>query len=156
MIYKAARSELITKPSSALLAIKSGFKDFWNDLPKHSVSAIYEISCPTPEKIKAYVIYPAPYDKLEDRAFNYLQRFLEEADMCVLELFLRFVTSCTYILPGVQIMVSSELMSDSAARPTAKTCMKMVKIPRNFNTYFSFANNMKLYLSNVDHWAMED
>ena len=157
LICKAAKNELITKPWPALSGIKIGFKGFFDDLSGNSISSLYEVALPDPKKVLRYINFPEfPADKLDEKACSFLHRFIEEADPSTLKDFLQFVSGSSFILPGLQIGVSSQSMNEIEARPISKVCIKALIIPRNIHTYHAFKTNMSYYLSHNEYWAMED
>ena len=156
LVCKAARNELITKPLPALTAIQSCFGNFFEDLGPNAISSIYNTATPTNDKVSKYINYPEPTDRMEDKAFEFLRRFINEAIPAVLQDFLKFTTGSSFILPGVLIGITSELIGEIESRPIAKTCIKQLTIPRNINTYHAFQKNILFYIGDSEYWAMED
>ena len=156
LIIKAAKSELITKPLTAWTSIKEAFNGFFEDLPKSCITALYEKAMPSNSKVLSYMHISEANDKLEETTIRFLKRFIEDANPSTLKSFLRFVTGSSFILPGITIAVNFQNLSEFEARPIAKTCIKSLVLPKNFNTYIAFENNLKYYLEHQEHWVMED
>ena len=118
--------------------------------------ALYQGSIANEENMKEYFSFPDPEDKPEEKAFNFLKRFIDEASHKLLELLLRFVTGYSVVLPGIRILVSSRNMTELEARPISQTCIKTLVIPRNVQTFHAFEEKLTYYLHKKDLWVMED
>ena len=116
--------ELISKPSPAFRSFKD-FKNFFKNFTGNHISSIYELSKPTNTKVLQYLNIPVPSDQHEEKAFDDLNRYIDESDKQTLEAFLRFCSGSAIIIPGIKILVTSKNMSEIEARPISKTCIKM-------------------------------
>ena len=156
LILKAAKTHLISKPMFALNGLLEKFKNFFNELPENAVHVLYSKSTPTAEKVLEQLNMEDANDAMEERAYEYLIRFIEEASQTQLIDFLRFTTSTSYIIDASKILVTPVNMGAFAARPKAYTCVKRLIIPKNFNSYLQFSHNFKTYLENKNLWPMDD
>ena len=156
LVCKVAKNELITKPYPVLLAMRSGFDNFFEDVNSSSITALYDMASPTNLKVMKYIYYPQPVDKLEDKTFNYLRRYVQDANRSILQNFLQFVTGSSFILPGIQICVATKIMTVEEARPYAQTCVKLLTLPKNMPTYYAFQQKMDYFFTHSEHWVLED
>ena len=155
LVSKIAKDVLLVKPRSALNAVNCDLKNFFVDI-SNGVQAVYESATPTKENILQHIDFPDAQDPMEEKAFEFMRRYIDEASNTLLQSLLRYVTGCSVILPGIRILISSQIMNDLQARPVSQTCVKTLIIPRNMNTYHSFNLRMTYYFENKDLWAMED
>ena len=88
LIIKAAKMELISKPSPAFRSFKD-LRNFFKNFTGNHISSIYELSKPTNTKVLQYLNIPVPSDQPEENAFDYLNRCIDESDKQTLEAFLR-------------------------------------------------------------------
>ena len=156
LILKAAKTHLFTKPFFALNGIMQGFDSFFSELPYNSIESLYSESIPSPEKVLKQLDIPEPNDQMEENTFQFIVRFIEEADQSLLATFLRFSTGTSFILDGAKIKVTAMNMSEFQARPLAYTCFKKLILPKNFCSYLRFESNFKHCLECKDTWYMED
>ena len=99
---------------------------------------------------------PVPSDQPEEKAFDYLNRYIDESDKQILETFLRFCSGSTIIIPEIKNLVTSNNMSEIEARPVSKTCMKMLTIPRSMSSFHAFKTKLDFYLHHTELWCLED
>ena len=156
LVLKAAKTHIITKPSFALAGIMKGFNGFFDDLPKNSIEAIYNNALPTNQSVLSHIDFPQAMDQLSEKTFQYLKRFIDEAESRKLKDFMRFVTGSAFILGSSKIKVSCTTMTELQARPISHTCVKTLMLSKCFPTYLSFKNNFEQYLDNKDYWVMDD
>lgn len=155
LIIKAAKTELISKPSPAFRSLKD-FRNFFKNFTGKHINSIYELSKPTNTKVLHYLNVFVPSNKLEEKVFDYLNRYIDESDKPTLEAFLRFCSGYAIIIPGIKILVTSKNMSEIEARPISKTCMKMLTIPHNMSSFHAFKAKMDFYLYHTELWCLED
>ena len=155
LIIKAAKMELISKPSPAFRSFKD-LRNFFKNFTGNHISSIYELSKPTNTKVLQYLNIPVPSDQPEEKAFDYVNRYIDESDKQTLEAFLRFCGGSAIIIPGIKILVTSKNMSEIEARPISKTCMKMLTIPRNMSSFHAFKTKLDFYLHHTELWCLED
>ena len=155
LVLKAAKSELYTKPSTALNGFHY-FCSFFEGMSKNHVGSWYETAKPTNLKVLEYIDFSTPLDQNEDTAFQWLERYIDECDHELLVLFLRYCTGANIILPGIRIACTSKIMSEGEARPIAKTCMKLLTVPRNLSSYHSFKTKFNFFLTRTEYWTMQD
>ena len=77
LVTKAAVSELLSKPLTALNAMKESFGNYFDGLPRQSIEAIYEHYDPSQGKVLDYIDFKEPSDKMEESVFEYLKRYLD-------------------------------------------------------------------------------
>ena len=77
LVTKAAVSELLSKPLTALNAMKESFGNYFDGLPRQSIEAIYEHYNPSQGKVLDYIDFKEPSDKMEESVFEYLKRYLD-------------------------------------------------------------------------------
>ena len=69
---------------------------------------------------------------------------------------LRFVTACETVVPDKRIKVEYDTMSEAALRPRARTCFRILVLPKNYRTYVQMKRNIDCHVMNIDHWDLED
>ena len=74
---------------------------------------------------------------MEEGAFEYLKRYIDEYTFPTLQKFLKFVTSSAMILPGKKISIDTEVMNEFEVRPKTQTCIKLVTIPKNSPVFYA-------------------
>jgi len=157
LVCRISKNILVTKPWQALMSIKQAFGTFFDGCNKESISAIFEIASPSSTKILEHIIFPdAAIDEMEENTFQFMRRFIEEADESTLKKFLQYVTGCTLILPGLRIGITTQIMNELEMRPISKVCIKMLILPKNIPTFHQFSQLMDYYFNHNELWAMED
>ena len=91
LVTKAAVSELLSKPLTELNVMKESFENYFDGLPRQSIEAIYEQYNPTQEKVLDHSDFKEPCDKMEESAFEYLNRYIDESTFPTLQKLLKFV-----------------------------------------------------------------
>ena len=79
LIIKAAKMELISKPSPAFRSFKD-FRIFFKNFTGNHISSIYELSKPTHTKVLQYWNIPVPSHQHGESTFDYLNRYIDESD----------------------------------------------------------------------------
>ena len=51
LLIKIAKSEFVTKPYLPLLKLREGMGEFWSNLQKEELDALYEMCCPTTARV---------------------------------------------------------------------------------------------------------
>lgn len=104
LLIKVATAEFITKPYLPLLKLREGMGEFWDDIRKEELDALYEMCCPTPERVASY-LKALPKDPQEQKVHRWLTRYMRNLDNKVAVHFVRFCTASDVLLPDRSIMV---------------------------------------------------
>ena len=147
--------ELILKPSPAFRSFKD-FKNFFKNFTGNHISSIYELSKPTNTKVLQYLNIPVPSNQHEEKAFDYLHRYISESNKQTLEAFLRFCGGSAIIIPGIKILVTSKNMSEIELVQYQKLAWKCMSIPRNMSSFHAFKTKLDFYLHHTELWCLED
>ena len=75
---KAAVSELLPKPLTALNAMKESLGNYFDGLPRQSIESIFEQYNLSQDKVLDYIDFKEPSDKMEESAFEYLKSYIDE------------------------------------------------------------------------------
>ena len=134
ILVKIARAEFVTKPFLPILKIREGMGEFWDSVSQEEIESVYAMCTPSPSRVIS-LLHITPLNTQERKIARWLKRFLKEADSITLGLFLRFCTGNDMAIPGCQIKVRFENMVLLAMRPMARTCFRVLTLPRTYQTY---------------------
>ena len=146
LVTKAAVSELLPKPLTALNTMKESFGNYFDGLPRQSIEAIYEQYNLSQDKVLDYIDFKEPSDKMEESAFEYLKCYIDECKFLTLQKLLKFVTGSTMILPGKKNSIDAEAMNELEMRPKAQTCINLLTIPKKSPTFHAFQQCFQFYM----------
>ena len=146
LVTKAAVSELLPKPLTALNTMKESFGNYFDGLPRQSIEAIYEQYNLSQDKVLDYIDFKEPSDKMEESAFEYLKCYIDECKFLTLQKLLKFVTGSTMILPGKKNSIDTEAMNELEMRPKAQTCINLLTIPKKSPTFHAFQQCFQFYM----------
>lgn len=136
VILEVARAELVRKPFCALTKMKEGMSaTFTNLITTKDIAAMYHVCIPTSKNLLAALYSESPKDPDEEQTFRWLTRYVGELSKESASKLLRFVTACDTVVPGKRIKVEYDTMSEVALRPRARTCFRILVLPKNYRTY---------------------
>ena len=157
LILEVARAELVRKPFYALTKMKEGMSATFRSLiTTNDIAAMYHVCIPTSKNLLATLYSEPPRDPDEEKTFRWLMRYVGELSKESASKLLRFVTACETVVPGKRIRVEYDTMSDAAIRPRARTCFRILVLPKNYRTYVQMKRNIDLHVMKIDHWDLED
>ena len=155
VITEVAKYELIHKPYIALKKITETMPQFWNNISRAHIHAMYQLTYPSKENV-LNILSSTPADISEEKVFRWLLRYIKGSDSDVLLNLVRFVTASGVIIPGDYISVRYEQMPLLAMRPKSKTCFKILTLPKSYTTFRNMKDNLDFYLRNPSEWDLED
>ena len=153
---EVARAELVRKPFYALSKMKDGTSTTFRSLiTTDDITAMHRVCEPTRKNVLA-TLYSDPKDPDEDKTFRWLLRYVGELSKESASKLLRFATACDTIIPGKRVKVEYDTTSEAAFRPRARTCFRILVLPKNFRTYVQLKRNIDCHVTKLDHWDLED
>ena len=155
LLLKVATAELITKPFLPLLKLREGMGEFWNALTREELDSLYQMCCPTPERV-AGRLNATPSDPQEEKVHRWVKRYVRNLDAKMAVKFVRFCTASDVLLPDKGIVVRFENMAEEAIRPTAHTCFRALNVARNYRSLHHLRDNFDFYLRDPRHWDFSD
>ena len=155
IILQVAKNELIAKPYMCLMNIRRGMGSFWDDITTEEVNSLYQLSHPTPQRIISNLVCTQP-DTKEVPILRWLNRNLTASSEAILSHFLRFCTGTDVIVPDRAISIRMETMPPTAMRPMAQTCFRLLRIPKNYESFSQMRTKLDVYLSDTSVWDMKD
>lgn len=155
LLIKIAKSEFVTKPYLPLLKLREGMGEFWSNLQKEELDALYEMCCPTPARVANH-LNSLPKDPKEQKVSRWLKRHIRNLDSKMALHFVRFCTASYVLLRKKSIVVRFENMAEEAMRPTARTCFRSLTVPRNCRSYCQMKDNFDFYLRDPTQWDLSD
>ena len=149
---EVARAELVRKPFYALTKMKEGMSATFRSLvTTNDIAAMYHVCIPTSKNLLATLYPEPPRDPDEEKTFRWLMRYVSELSKESVLKLLRFVTAWETVVPGKRIRVEYDTMSDAAIRPRARTCFRILVLPKNYRTYVQMKRNIDLRVMKIDH-----
>ena len=156
LLEKAAKTALIINPHFALQSLVEGMGNFWKKIDADLLDAMYEVIIPTSEKVIAS-LSTHETSKHEAKIITWLYRYVRNLGETSLRTFVQFITGSGNILPDTSIKVEFINMPFDHARPTSKTCFKILYIPRQYSSMSEMKDNFDYYiLSNLQNWGVHD
>ena len=157
IVLEVARAELVRKPFYALTKMKEGMSaNFRRLITTKDIAAMYHVCVPTPKNLLATFYSEPPRDPEEEKTFRWLMRYVGELSKESASKLLRFVTACETVIPDKRIKVEYDTMSEAALRPRARTCFRILVLPKNYRTYVQMKRNIDCHVMKIDHWDLED
>ena len=155
LYVKAARLSLITIPTYAMEYLLHGMGEFWSGTNKNQIGFIYNSGIPTAEA----VIENLDVVKLNNHDQNittWLHRFIRSCRLSELTLLLRFVTGSATFISGSTIKVEYVNQHPRNLFPTAATCFKILRLPRQYSSFHHLRSSLSEHISNNKLWAVQD
>ena len=155
LCVKAARMSLITIPTYAMKCLLRGMGEFWSGINKNQIDFIYNSGIPTAEA----VIENLDVVKLNNHDQNittWLHRFIRSCRLSELTLLLRFVTGSATFISGSTIKVEYVNQHPRNLFPTAATCFKILRLPRQYSSFHHLRSSLSEHISNNELWAVQD
>ena len=121
LLLKVAAAELTTKPFLPLLKLRKGMGEFWNALTREELDSLYQMCCPTPERV-AGRLNATPSDPQEEKVHRWVKCYVGNLDAKMAVKFVRFCTASDVLLLDKGIVVYFKNMVEEAIRPTAHMC----------------------------------
>ena len=155
LLLKVATAEFITKPFLPFLKLREGMGEFWNALTRDELDSLYQMCCPTPEKVAGH-LHAIPSNPQEETVFRWVKRYVRNLDTKMAVKFVRFCTASDVLLPDKGIVVRFENMVEEAIRPTAHTCFRALDVARNYRSFNHLRDNFDFYLRDSGHWDFSE
>ena len=152
---KAGRVALIRLPSLSMSEIVSGMGNFWKNITPEMLDSINAKTQPTPEHI-INLLNIAESNQSEQKITTWLHRFIRSADKDILHQLARFITGSENLVPDELIKVEFTDQSVDHIRPIAETCFKILRLPRQYQSFSHLNDNLIYYLSHEELWAVSD
>jgi hypothetical protein len=156
IVLEVARAQLVRKPFYALTRMKEGMSATFRSLvTTDDIAAMYCVCVPTTRNVLD-THYSDPKYPEEAKTFRWLLRYVGELSKESASSLLRFATACETIIPGKRVKVEFETMSEVALRPRARTCFRILVLPKNYRTYMQLKRNIDCHIMKPEHWDLED
>jgi hypothetical protein len=155
ILLQVAKNEFVTKPFMCLLNIREGMGSFWNDVSEEEVQSLYDFSRPTARRIISSLKCSVT-DSKEAQVLRWLTRYLKSSTDVLLSNFLRFCSGTDVVIPGATIALKFNTMPPTALRPMAKTCFRILKLPKNYASFSQMRTNLDVYFGDPNLWDLHD
>ena len=139
LLEKAAKVALIKGPHFSLQSLVRGMGKFWEKLDVSLFDALYGVIIPTSEKVIASLTCHETSNH-DAKIVTRLHRYIRNLSKTSLRLFIQFISGSGNLLPDTSIKVEFVNQPLDHARPTSKTCFKILYVPRytyHANTHLS-------------------
>ena len=153
LLIKVAKSELVTKPYLPLLKLREGMGESWNGLRREELDVICHMCNPTPQRVARYLKAVAN-DAQEQRVVRWLKRYTRNLDDKMAVRFVRFCTASDVLIPGRNILVRFQTMTENAISPKARTCFLTLTVARNYRSYNQLRDNVDFFLRDPSLWDL--
>ena len=155
LFIKAANFSLIRATSFSINALVKGMGSFWQSITKEMFESIYACSIATPERIISSLV-PNEVSHVDQKVTTWLHRYIRSCTKSELSTFIRFITGSSCFPPGEVIKVEFVNQSPDWLRPTVATCFKILRLPRQYQSFTQMCDNMKTYIDREDTWPVYD
>ena len=156
LLEKAAKVALIKNPHFALQNLVEGMGNFWKKLDDNLFDALYSVIIPTSEKVIASLTCNETTNQ-DAKIVTWLFRYIRNLSKTSLSTFVQFVTGSGNLLPDTIIKVEFINQAFDRARPTSKTCFKILYVPRQYALLSEMNQNFDFYiLNNLQNWCVHD
>ena len=120
LMEKAAKVALIKGPHFSLQSLVRSMGNFWEKLDVSLFDALYGVSLNCHETSNNYT-----------KIVTWLHRYIRNLSKTSLSTFVQFITGSGNLLPDTSIKVEFINQPLDHARPTSKTCFKILYVPPN-------------------------
>lgn len=155
IVLQVAHNELVTKPYMCLLNIRKGMASFWDNVSEEEIQSMYDSCQPTARRIISS-LKCSPSDTKEAQVLRWLTRYLKASTDVILSNFMRFCSGTDVIVPGTTISLKFNVMPPAALRPMARTCFRVLKLPKNYESFTQMRSNLDTYIGDPSSWDLKD
>ena len=156
LLEKAAKVALIKGPHFSLQSLVRGMGNFWEKLDVSLFDALYGAIIPTSEKVIASLTFHETSNH-DAKIVTWLHPYIRNLSKTSLSTFVQFITGSGNLLPDTSIKVEFINKPLNHARPTSKTCFKMLYLPRQYSSLSEMKQNSDFYiLNNLQNWCVHD
>ena len=155
LMEKAAKVALVHKPYFAMKTLLDGMGCFWNKVCSKMFESIYLCAIPNAEIVIENIIANevCPQDQ---NITTWTHRYIRSCSSEELLRFLRFVTGSTNFPPNTTIKIEFVDQPQTHLRPYAKTCFKILIMPRQYASFTQLSENLNFHISHPSNWAVYD
>ncbi len=157
---KIATFTMMCQPSYAMAEIRRGLLEahphLWScRCDPAIVEVLYQKVVPSPTRVWDTVLEPQFENAQEERAFDFLRRFVLSLGKVDLAKFLRFVTGSPQCsLRSIKVSFN-RLPPGLQRRPTANTCSACLALPSTYESFATFSREFSCLLENSHLWAFD-
>ena len=155
LCIKAARISLIKFPSYSMNEIVTGMGTFWHNVTAKMMGSIRAMTNATPARIMN-ALNIVENTQADQKVTTWLHRFIRSAEKDTLHQLIRFITGSSNLIPDDIIKVEYIDQHKEYVRPIAETCFKILRLPRQYESFSHLYENILYYLSNEDLWVVSD
>ena len=155
LCVKAARMSLIKIPANAMKCLLRGMGEVWIGTNKNQFDFIYNSGIPTAEAVIENLDV-MELNNHDQKITTWLHRFIRSCTLPDLKLLLRFVTGSATFISGSTIKVEYVNQHLRNLFPTAATCFKILRLPRQYSSFHQLRNNLSEHINNKELWAVHD
>ena len=143
------------KPYFSLTHVKKGLGEFWEDISKDALDALWTMYTLTHSNVLEYLNVEVT-SPVEKKTESYISRYLRSLDRDSLSLFVQFCTGSSIIERGSSIKVVFENQDDRNFVIRAAACFKIFHCPKNCSCYKQFKTACDGVLHNPTMWSTDD
>ena len=125
IVLKTAKHVFYEKPCFLLTYVKKGLGEFWEDISKEAIDALWTMYTPTHSNVLEYLKVEVT-SPMEEKTEAYISRYVRSLDRDSLSLFVLFCTGLSSIEPGSSIKVVLENQDDRNFVIRAAACFKIL------------------------------
>jgi hypothetical protein len=155
IVLQVAQNELVTKPYMCLLNIRNGMASFWDNVSEEEIQSMYDLCQPTARRIISS-LKCSPSDRKEAQVLRWLTRYLKASTDVILSNFMRFCSGTDVVVPGATIALKFNVMPAVALRPKARTCFRILILPKNYESFSQMRSNLDTYIGDPSLWDLKD
>ena len=134
IVLKTAKHVFYEKPCFLLTYVKKGLGEFWEDISKEAIDALWTMYTPTHSNVLEYLKVEVT-SPMEEKTEAYISRYVRSLDRDSLSLFVLFCTGLSSIEPGSSIKVVLENQDDRNFVIRAAACFKIFYCQKNCSCY---------------------
>ncbi|XP_057293371.1 uncharacterized protein LOC130621994 [Hydractinia symbiolongicarpus] len=155
LCLKAANTALINRPYLPMKYIVKGMGSFWQKLSESMIDSLYSTCTPTAESLIEQIFFneTCPQGRIIS---TYLNRYIRSCTKSELLLLVGFITGSSSLLPTSSIKVEFVDQNPKCLYPLAKTCFKILILPRQFQSFTQFQTSLNVHFNSNDHWSVYD
>ena len=135
--------------------IKFGLGQFWDEVTPGEIRNVYELSAPTSERLSDAILFEAA-NKTESKIARWCERYIRNAGQDILSRLARFCTSLPMLLPKRNIRVPFVDQSPNHLYLVGVACFKILKLSRQYTSFYQLQENLNFYLAICHLWNMFD
>ena len=132
-----------------------GMGSFWQKISSEMIDSLYQ-SLHIDKDTLIDCTHANETCAMDQNITTWLHRFIRSCSPEDLLLFLRFTTGSACFIPHMYIKLDFVNQPQSHMHPLAKTCFKILLLPRQYSSFSELQTNLNFFLRKCDQWQVHD